>query len=327
MPVIAVVNRKGGSGKSTLAAHIAAWCARNGSSVMLGDVDRQQSARGWLKRRDADLPAIAPWAVDQKNMLRVPTGITHVVLDTPGGMHGFELARVVMFADVIIMPVCNSMFDRESAAQCHADLLALPRVASGRCRLATVGMRIDGRTSAAKVLEDWSEDLGMPFLGALRETQLYVRSLERGMTIFDLPAGTVAPDLAQWQPILQWLRPTLYPPQAANDAAEKSQAPTALRTPARSSPATLAATQPSRPTRVVSPAAAAPKAAPSRLGSSLPGSLMPAQESLVHGARMSAQSTARAVGRPVQVSSAPAMSRNVNSPNGLQIPQFLKRGT
>jgi nitric oxide synthase oxygenase domain/subunit len=73
--------------------------------------------------------------------------------------------------------------------------------------------------------------------------------------------------------------------------------------------------------------AAAAKLAPGRLGSSLPGSLMPAQESLVHGARMSAQSTARAVGRPIQVSSVPAMSRNVNSPDGLQIPQFLKRGT
>lgn len=324
MPVIAVVNRKGGSGKSTLAAHIAAWCARNGSSVMLGDVDRQQSARSWLKRRAADLPAIAPWAVDQKNMLRVPTGITHVVLDTPGGMHGFELARVVMFADAIIMPVCNSMFDRESAAQCHADLMALPRVASGRCRLATVGMRIDGRTSAAKTLEDWSESLGMPFVGALRETQLYVRSLERGMTIFDLQASTVTQDLQQWQPILQWLRPTLYPPQAANDAPEQTQAKTVVKAPDRviaprpSVAATLGA-------RALNPAPVQ-KAASTRLGSSLPSSLMPAQESMVHGARMSAQSTARAVGRPVQVNSAPAMSRNVNSGDGLQIPQFLKRG-
>ena len=177
MPVIAVVNRKGGSGKSTLAAHMAAWCALQGSSVMLGDVDRQQSARAWLKRRDAALPAIAPWAVDQKNMLRVPTGITHVVLDTPGGMHGFELARVVMFADAIIMPVCNSMFDRESAAACHAELMALPRVASGRCKLVTIGMRIDARTNAAQTLREWSECLGVPYLGALRETQLYVRSL------------------------------------------------------------------------------------------------------------------------------------------------------
>lgn len=326
MPVIAVVNRKGGSGKSTLAAHIAAWCARNGSSVMLGDVDRQQSARSWLKRRAAELPAIAPWAVDQKNMLRVPTGITHVVLDTPGGMHGFELARVVMFADAIIMPVCNSMFDRESAAQCHADLMALPRVASGRCRLATVGMRIDGRTSAAKVLEEWSEGLGMPFLGALRETQLYVRSLERGMTMFDLPASAAAPDLAQWQPILNWLRPTLYPPQAANDAPEQTQARTAAKAPARviAPRPSVAATLGARP---LNPLPVQKVATASRLGSSLPGSLMPAQESLVHGARMSAQSTARAVVRPVQAAGTPAMSRNVNSPDGLQIPQFLKRAT
>jgi hypothetical protein len=68
----------------------------------------------------------------------------------PAGIHGFELARVVMFADAIIMPVCHSVFDRESAAACHAELMALPRVASGRCRLATVGMRIDGRTSAGQ---------------------------------------------------------------------------------------------------------------------------------------------------------------------------------
>ena len=89
--------------------------------------------------------------------------------------------------------------------------MALPRVANGRCRLATVGMRIDGRTSAAKVLQQWSEGLGMPFLGVLRETQHYVRSQDRGMTIFDLPPSTVAQDLQQWQSILRWLQPTLYP--------------------------------------------------------------------------------------------------------------------
>ncbi len=122
MPVIAVVNRKGGSGKSTLATHLAAWLARQGVAVMLGDVDRQQSTRTWLKRRNAALPAIMPWAIDQKNVLKPPAGITHVVLDTPGGLHGFELAKVVMSADVVIMPVCHSMFDRESAASCHAEL-------------------------------------------------------------------------------------------------------------------------------------------------------------------------------------------------------------
>ena len=309
MPVIAVVNRKGGSGKSTLAAHMAAWCARQGSSVMLGDVDRQQSARAWLRRRDAALPAIAPWAVDQKHMLRVPTGITHVVLDTPGGLHGFELARVVMFADAIIMPVCNSMFDRESAAACHAELMMLPRVASGRCRLATIGMRIDGRTNAAQTLRDWSEGLGMPFLGVLRETQLYVRSLEHGMTIFDLSPTMAATDLRQWEPILDWLKPVLYPPQAANDSL------LTMGTGARHvNPAPVDASL---------RAQALPTS--TRLGSSLPDSLMPAQESLVHGGRLSMHGPGRLTGTPVLPTGKPAMTRNSSSAGHLQIPQFLKR--
>ncbi|MBA3592270.1 MAG: ParA family protein [Pseudomonadota bacterium] len=306
MPVIAVVNRKGGSGKSTLAAHIAAWCARNGSSVMLGDVDRQQSARGWLKRRDSALPAIAPWAVDQKNMLRVPTGITHVVLDTPGGMHGFELARVVMFADAIVMPVCNSMFDRESAEACHAELMTMPRVASGRCRLAVVGMRIDARTTAAQTLDKWSESLGVPFLGALRETQLYVRSLERGLTIFDLQPHQAAADLVQWAPILQWLKPQLYPPQAANDGS------TVLRSPAR----TLT------PRSAVLPKTAAEEVV-SRQRGALPNSLMPAQESMVQGGRLSTLSAARTAVAPEKPVAKPTLARPGEGPG---IPQFLKRG-
>lgn len=258
MPVIAVVNRKGGSGKSTFAAHVAAWCARQGYSVMLGDVDRQQSSRAWLKRRDAALPPIAAWGIDQKNMLRVPTGISHVVLDTPGGIHGFELARVVMFADAIVMPVCPSMFDRESAAACHAELMTLPRTAGGRCRLAVVGMRIDGRTNASQTLSDWSQGLGVPYLGPLRETQLYVRSLERGLTMFDLAPSQAAADLAQWEPIIEWLRPVLQPvPGATHREPISTQA--------------------------------------SRVLSSRPDSLMPVQESLIHGSRLDVLSGARAL--------------------------------
>lgn len=210
MPVIAVVNRKGGSGKSTLSAHLAAWCAHQGRAVMLGDVDRQQSTRSWLRKRSEALPAIAPWTVDQ-NILRVPAGITHVVLDTPGGLHGFDLARMVMFADIILMPVCGSAFDRESAADCHAELMALPRVATGRCKVACIGMRIDTRTRTRtpQVLKDWATGLGMPFLGVLRENQAYVQCLERGMTLFDLPPDRVPTDLRQWEPILDWLEPQL----------------------------------------------------------------------------------------------------------------------
>jgi chromosome partitioning protein len=227
MPVIAVINRKGGSGKSTLATHLAAYCATAGKRVMLGDVDRQQSAQTWLRLRGAqDLPldaTVQGWAIDPKNVLRAPAGVTHVVLDTPGGMRGFELARIVMSADVILMPVCNSVFDRESAAECFAELKTLPRVASGRCKIAAIGMRLDGRTKAAEVLAAWAQKLDLPFIGVLRETQAYVRCIELGLTLFDLPKAQVQGDLAQWQSILKWLEPVLNSQPAATTAPKPAQ--------------------------------------------------------------------------------------------------------
>jgi chromosome partitioning protein len=289
MPVIAVVNRKGGSGKSTFAAHVAAWCAQLGHAVMLGDVDKQQSSRSWLRRRPASLPVIAPWAVDQ-NTLKVPSGISHVVLDTPGGLHGFELARIVMFADAIVMPVCASMFDRESAAQCHAELSALPRVANGRCRVGAVGMRIDGRTQGAAVLREWAQAIGVPFIGTLRETQLYSRVLERGLTMFDIAATQAAADLQQWQPILEWLNPVVSPPMAANDGG------------------------PGRP-----PAA--------RAASARPENLMPAQESLVHGSRLvpTLQRAAAQHRAPAQHRASPATLTGTLEGARTLTPQLLKR--
>jgi len=265
MPVIAVVNRKGGSGKSTLSAHLAAWCAHQGNAVMLGDVDRQQSTRSWLRKRNEALPAIAPWTVDQ-NILRVPAGITHVVLDTPGGLHGFDLARMVMFADIILMPVCGSAFDRESAAACHAELMALPRVASGRCKVACIGMRIDVRSRAPQVLREWAQGLGMPFLGVLRETQTYVQCLERGMTLFDLPPDRVAADLRQWEPILGWLTPQLGTGAAVPTpaAAAQTSRPAAPPVPTPHIPSRLAASSPiqTAPARPIAAPPAQPNPAP-----------------------------------------------------------------
>lgn len=215
MPVIAVINRKGGSGKSTLATHIAGYCANHQIPVMLGDVDRQQSTQTWLKLRSAhtkaDHPAIMGWAIDPKNVLRVPPGVSHVILDTAGGLRGFELARVVALADVILMPVCNSVFDRESASDCYAELMALPRVASGRCKVAAVGMRVDARTKSGEALAAWARERKIPFIGVLRDTQTYVRCVERGLTLFDLPPTHLRADLAQWRSILEWLEPVLRP--------------------------------------------------------------------------------------------------------------------
>jgi chromosome partitioning protein len=233
MPVVAVINRKGGSGKSTLATHLAAYCASAGLNVTLGDVDRQQSTLAWLRQRR--LQPLGPgqeitgWSVDPKAFVRRPAGADHVILDTPGGLHGFELARVVMYADAILMPVCNSIFDRQSAADCLAELRTMPRVASGRCKVATIGMRLDARTKSAEVLEAWAAVHQVPFIAVLRESQAYVRCIEKGLTLFDLPAAKVQTDLSQWKPILQWLRPILEPLPAGDEQASGRTQPVLTR--------------------------------------------------------------------------------------------------
>ena len=58
-----IANPKGGSGKSTLATNLAGYFARCRHRVMLGDTDRQQSAREWLNIRPPVLPPIQSWAV------------------------------------------------------------------------------------------------------------------------------------------------------------------------------------------------------------------------------------------------------------------------
>lgn len=248
MPVVAVINRKGGSGKSTLATHLAAWCSTTGRAAMLGDVDFQGSAQSWLKRREAQAGvkgrAIVGWSADPRNVMRPPAGVTHVVLDTPGGLRGLDLAKVVMTADAILLPVSHSMFDRESAADCHAELKLLPRVASGKCKVAAIGMRLDARTRGEETLRAWAAELGLPMIGVLRETQTYVRCAEQGLTVFDLPPSRVQADLAQWQPILDWLQPVFEPPRRV---AEAEPARASARPPV---PEPVASRAPPRPARV-----------------------------------------------------------------------------
>ena len=224
MAVIAVVNRKGGTGKSTLATHIAAYLAELGEEVMLGDVDRQQSSRLWLALRPESRPKIHGWTMDERNFARPPAGIKHVVLDTPGGFQGVGLMKVALYADAILVPSTPSLFDRRAAGECVKELRVFPRVALSKCRIASVGMRIDGRTKNAALLEAWADDLGLDHLGTIKEAQLYPRCLEQGMSLFDFPPTRVfEPYRHEWRRITQWVDEVLAGPSAPTPAPERPE--------------------------------------------------------------------------------------------------------
>ncbi|WP_101049902.1 ParA family protein [Macromonas nakdongensis] len=203
MPVIVIANPKGGVGKSTLSTNVAGYLAQQGRTVMLGDADRQQSSRGWLGIRPAEARPIVGWDASDSEVLRPPRGTTHVVLDTPAGLHGKGLKEVLKRADKLLIPLQPSLFDMLATRQFLDELQERRRAAD--LDIAVVGMRVAQRTIAADRLKDFVEGLGLPVLGHLRDTQNYVRLALHGLTLFDVAPGRVARDLEDWAPICTWL--------------------------------------------------------------------------------------------------------------------------
>ena len=200
-----IANPKGGSGKSTLAINLAGHLARSGHRVMLGDVDRQQSSREWLRLRPSILPTIRSWEIEPGKTARPPKGTTHVVLDTPAGLHGKALDTVVKQVNRVIVPVQPSLFDILATRHFIEALLEEKAVRNEHAFVAVVDMRVDPRTRAAAELERFLAQYDLPVLTHLRNTQLYVQTTLNGMTMFDLSASRAAKDLEQWQAIIEWV--------------------------------------------------------------------------------------------------------------------------
>jgi chromosome partitioning protein len=204
MPVILVANPKGGVGKSTVATNLAGYFAAQGERTLLGDLDKQQSALGWLALRAPALPRIESWEVDRDAIARPPRGVTHVVLDTPAGIHGHQLKDALRVADRVIVPLQPSIFDI-FATQGFLAKLAERGVLKDAGRVGVLGMRVDPRTRAAEQLKQFVEQLGLPVLGYLRDTQNYVHLAAHGLTLWDVAPARVDKDLPQWQPLIDWV--------------------------------------------------------------------------------------------------------------------------
>jgi chromosome partitioning protein len=203
MPVIVVANPKGGVGKSTLSTNVAGYLAHAGHAVMLGDVDRQQSARTWLALRPAGVPTIHGWDIAHDEIVRPPKGTTHVVLDTPAGLHGKRLDEVMKIADKVIVPLQPSIFDIHATHAFITELLAHRR--SDKVKVGVVGMRIREGTISADQLRSFLGTLETPVLTFLRDTQTYVHLAARGLTLWDVAPSRVERDMEQWQPLISWI--------------------------------------------------------------------------------------------------------------------------
>lgn len=206
MQTILIANPKGGSGKSTLATNLAGYFAWQGEQVMLGDLDRQQTSRHWLRLRPENFPRVSGWELKDREPARPPKGTTVAVLDSPAGLHGKRLDQALKVSGRILVPVRAGFFDMWASEEFFLQLAEEKAVRKGEVEVAVVGMCVNPRTKTAQELNDFLARFDLPVLTHLRETQLYVQLQPRGLTLFDLPRPRYERDYLEWQPILDWLR-------------------------------------------------------------------------------------------------------------------------
>lgn len=203
MRSVLVVNPKGGAGKTTLATNLAGYFANQGKRTTLCDLDRQQSSLRWMAFRDPALAPITGYYGGGQIVLNLPSEPDWVVLDAPAGLQGYKLQDSIRSVDKILIPLVPSVFDLAATE----DFLNSIRgdIRGGRSKVGIVAMRVDPRTRAAGMLEEFLTHFDIPIVTYLRNTQNYVNVATSGATVFDPPKARHKRDLEQWAPLLEWL--------------------------------------------------------------------------------------------------------------------------
>lgn len=209
---ILVANAKGGCGKTTLATNLAAHFAQT-QSTQLVDLDPQGSSMKWLNRRKAELPQVNGMRGDDggykpnvtRTWLMHNPGFERTIFDAPAGIGGHDLYKLVQQVDTILVPVQPSPIDIGATADFIRDLLLDGKVRSLNIRLGIVANRVKANTRVYQSLMRFLNTLKVPFIGGLRDAQIYMKAVDEGLGICEMPRSQSQQDVPQLQTILNWL--------------------------------------------------------------------------------------------------------------------------
>ena len=202
---ILVTNAKGGCGKSTIATSLAAYFASEGYATALVDYDPQASALSWLAQRPEDYAPITGVPGYESGLKGVPRTAEYVIIDSPAGTRGKELAELVRKAETIVVPVLPSPIDIKAAERFVEELLEVGKVADKKAKAALVANRVKENTLIFEELDAVLSRWKVPYVASFREAQNYIRAYQRGLGIHELPPYLAWPDWEQWDPLIEWL--------------------------------------------------------------------------------------------------------------------------
>ena len=206
-----VINPKGGSGKTTVATNLASYFAAKGVSTALLDFDPQGSSLNWLKTRPLQMPRIhGANGAPQKTGLRtvsmhVPPGVEQLIIDAPAGASGMLLHEMLLRAHSILIPVAPSAIDIHATANFIRDLMLKGMIRQRNIRLAACANRVRSSMPVYQPLERFLASLGLPMLGRVMDSDVYLKSAETGLGVFEMEFAQSAAERQQLMPIAEWI--------------------------------------------------------------------------------------------------------------------------
>lgn len=218
MEQVFVTNPKGGAGKTTISTHLAAYFANQNKNVLLVDHDALKCSSDWHHVRPEACAALRSLSAGVNEAIDFG-GADWVIHDMPAAWTLENVQNILHAGDRVLIPVLSSPNDIKA---CLRFVMELHRsgVLEWGIQVGFVANRVRANTSYFKVLQEFLTRLGLPIVATLRDTQNYVRAMDSGLTIFDLPKSRVASDLDQWQPMLKWLAEVI--PKETQAPAEQS---------------------------------------------------------------------------------------------------------
>jgi len=210
---IVVINAKGGCGKSTISTNLASFYASKGFQTALYDYDQQGSSMRWLNARPKSVASIhgvtahrtAARGVTKSWHLRIPPETSRMILDTPPGLTGPDLADQLKGADYILIPMLPSWLDICATADFLRELIVNLKIHRSKARLAIISNKVRKNTNAYRELDSFLKKLNIPVLAQLRDTQNYNRVTKLGLGIHEVNHQATDIDKKHWQSIFNWV--------------------------------------------------------------------------------------------------------------------------
>ena len=195
--VIAVVSQKGGAGKTTVAMQMGGGFHAIGASVVLVDLDPQESAFRWAESApllDSDLQLDVRKMSGLeiiKHIAELQREADYIVLDTPPSIYHPSTLAALAVAHLAVIPAVPSPTDLWSTLA--VERLILNRMEhSHRLRGCIVPNRVQNTALASDVLELLHE-FTLPIVDTmLCQRNAYAQSAVIGATVFQLGSAAEA---------------------------------------------------------------------------------------------------------------------------------------